>query len=200
MHGFAHANAASVATVYQAGHTFIHQTAYSIDMELTRRDAVAALAALGVGAGAVGQVRTADSAAPRADRLAAVADVVYPSSVTATDEFVETAVAGYVASREELTRGVETALDDLDRAARDRHGSAFRDLSTDRRETVLREMGVDRAVADPEGSVPGRVRYYLVNGLLYVLFTTPTGGKLVGTVNPAGYPGGLEPYQRGPDE
>jgi hypothetical protein len=42
------------------------------------------------------------------------------------------------------------------------------------------------------------VRYYVVNELLYALYTSPTGGELVGIENPQGHPGGHESYQHEP--
>jgi hypothetical protein len=62
-------------------------------------------------------------------------------------------------------------------------------------------MGADTADPDPDpdGTDAGRVRYYVVNELLYALYASPTGGELVGIENPRGYPGGTASYRRGPD-
>jgi len=50
-------------------------------------------------------------------------------------------------------------------------------------------------------SKPGhRVRYYLVNDLLFALYSSPTGGKLVGIENPQGHPGGTGSYQQPPND
>jgi hypothetical protein len=59
-------------------------------------------------------------------------------------------------------------------------------------------MGVHTADPDSEGTDPERVRFHVVNELLYALYTSPTGGELVGIENPQGYPGGTASYREGP--
>ena len=184
-------------------------------MELTRRDALAALAAGGVavGTGAVlegNPFATADDSDSgdsgsnnpdpegRLDTLLAVAEVVYPSEVTGVEEFVRTYALGRVEGRERYREGMVEALSALDEHARAWHDADFRDLDAATRESVLDQMGVDTAAPDPSGAARQRVRYFVVNELLYGLYTSPTGGKLVGIENPQGHPGGTESYQRGP--
>ena len=173
-------------------------------MRLTRRDAVLSLF-VGGSAGAVGAYgsrartdRTNDSnadGAAAARTLVAVAEVVYPSEVSGTEEFVTQYASGLTDRR---TASVAAAADELDSYARRTRGSAFTDLSVDGRDSVLRGMGVDRTGASPDGSLPERVRYYLVDQALYGLYTSPKGGRLVGMENPVGYPGGYESYQKPP--
>ena len=179
-------------------------------MELTRRDALAALAAGGVavGTGAVldgDPFATADGADSddsdpevRLDTLLAVAEVVYPTEVSGVEEFVRTYALGRVEDRETYRDGMVEALDALDEHARAWHDADFRDLDAATRESVLDQMGVDTAAPDPEGNDRQRVRFFAVNELLYALYTSPTGGKLVGIENPQGHPGGTGSYQRGP--
>jgi hypothetical protein len=189
-------------------------------MELTRRDAMAALAASGVavGTGALLQgnpfaggdssggdsARTAPEDAPDTtpeDRLAtllAVAEVAYPSEVSGVEEFVRTYALGRIEDRPDYREGMVEALSTLDEYARSWHDADFRELDAGTRESVLDQMGVDTADPNPEGNDPDRVRYYLVNELLYALYASPTGGRLVGIENPQGHPGGTESYQRGP--
>ena len=188
-------------------------------MELTRRDALAALATGGgiaVGAGAVregdgvveqlladdasGSDSPAGESVPE-DRLAtlvAVADVVYPSEVSGVEEFVRTYALGRVEGRPDYRKGMVEALATLDDYAGTWHDAPFRDLDAGTRESVLDQLGVDTADPDPEGADRERVRYYLVNELLYALYASPTGGKLVGIENPQGHPGGTTSYRRGP--
>ena len=186
-------------------------------MELTRRDALAALAGgAAVGAGATlegdsfaddllagdtsGEESSAGDSSPE-DRLAtllAVADVVYPSAVSGVEEFVRTYALGRVEGRPDYREGIVEALATLDEYARTWHDAAFRDLDAGTRESVLNQMGVDTADPDPGGADRERVRYYLVNELLYALYASPTGGKLVGIENPQGHPGGTASYRRGP--
>jgi hypothetical protein len=187
-------------------------------MELTRRDALAALAASGVavGTGAVltgnpfaeedesGDPSTGDASPDeptpedRMETLLAVAEVVYPSAVSGVEEFVPTYVLGRLDGREEYRRGMVAALSTLDKYARTWHDADFRGLDAETRESVLDEMGVDTADPDPEGPDPARVRFYVVNDLLFALYASPTGGELVGIENPQGHPGGTDSYRRGP--
>jgi hypothetical protein len=184
-------------------------------VKLTRRDAVAALAAVGaVGAGSV----AARYDPPRADDgggenggdgdaepsvsadlldvMDAAAAVVYPSNVTGRRAFVERYVVGRTDGRESYRRGLEATAAELDAIARDWRDAGFADLSPDARDGVLRGLGV--ATADPEsdGTVSERIRLYVVNDLLFAFYSSPTGGRLVGIENPIGHPGGTESYRR----
>lgn len=176
-------------------------------MKLTRRDAMIALAG-GVGAtagvGGVTDVFDRNAAvsldSKRVDRLSAVADVVYPSEVDATREFVETYVVGRTEDRDDYRDGMVSAVDTLARESNREYGREVSRLAESRVERLLRELGVDTAHPVPDGTVAERIRYYVVNDLLYALYTTPVGGRLVGYENPDGYPGGTEAYQReGPE-
>lgn len=179
-------------------------------MKLTRRDALAALAATGVTIGvgmaahrwdsvrgeASEDVRLTDR---EAETLVAVATVVYPSSLTGIPDFVETYTVGRTTDRPAYARGVKRAIKTLDEYARDWNDGPFVTLQQETREQLLREIGIPVSDSDPDGSDPARLRYYLVNELLYALYTSPTGGALVGIENPQGHPGGLDSYRRGPD-
>ena len=194
-------------------------------MELTRRDALVALAGGGtaVGTGAVlsGEFEGANPFADdptledRMDALLAVARIVYPSELSGVEEFVRTYVLGRVEDREaqiasdterggttrenrpDYREGMVEALATLDEYAESWFDDDFLGLDAETRETLLDQMGVDTARPNPDGSDPDRVRYYLVNELLYALYTSPTGGELVGIENPQGHPGGTASYQRG---
>ncbi|MFB6069015.1 MAG: twin-arginine translocation signal domain-containing protein [Halobacterium sp.] len=171
-------------------------------MELTRRDVLAALAATGAAAGAGAVLLTDADDAPIGDRevdtLVAVADVVYPSDVEGVEDFVREYSVNRVRDRPEYAAGVADAVADLDEYSRDWNDEAFAALSTGTADETLAGYGVDTADPDPDGEAPERIRYYLVNELLYALFTTPTGGSLAGIENPQGHPGGTASYQRGP--
>jgi hypothetical protein len=168
-------------------------------VELTRRDALAALAATaGSVAGCVG-TPASNVGAGTAETLSAAAEVVYPAAVEDPAAFVETYYAGRMADRPAYRAGVERAATDLDALARTWHDDVFADLPPETRESVLGASGADTAEPDPEGTGAGRIRYYVVNELLYALFTSPAGGRLVGTDNPLGHPGGIASYQRRPE-
>lgn len=179
-------------------------------MKLTRRDAIAALGGAGIalGSGAAALSRDHVEADREDDRrsldatldtLAATAEVVYPSAVEGVPEFVETYSLGRFEARESYLRGVREAVAQLDTHAQVWFDAdSFVDLSVAERDDLLREMGVHTAEEQPDGTAAERVRHFVVNELLYALYTSPTGGELVGIENPQGYPGGTESYQRGP--
>lgn len=171
---------------------------------LTRRDAIAALVAGGVAGGsalALAELtddQNGDSDLDESDvsTLVGLAEAIYPSEVTVTAEFVRTYVATLPAERREQ---VAEALRRLDEGAQRYTGAKFEALAPAERETVLRRMGVASARSEPSGTVPERIRYQLVNSLLYALFTSPKGSELVGIRNPTGHPGGYESLTRAPE-
>ena len=173
--------------------------------ELTRRDAIAALSAAGV-ATAAGVSLTWDSESdddqPLSEqdrkRLHALAEILYPSEVTGTAAFVDSYVAGRIDDRPERAAEIADSLASLDRSARKRRDQSFLALSQDRQEELLQEMGIDVVDSDPEGSDTEQMRFYLVNELLFALYTSPTGAKLAGIENPQGHPGGTTSYQQPP--
>jgi len=181
-------------------------------MELTRRDAAAALAALGAGgAVAFGADRAGRDPPDGPDRdpgsepsearvratLVAAAEVVYPSDVSGIEGFVEGFLAGRL-DQAEHAAGLRDAVGELDDRAVSWYGDRFASLPTAERDRLLREIGADTAEEAPDGTTAERVRYYVIDELLLALYTSPTGGELVGLENPQGHPGGAESYQRGP--
>lgn len=180
-------------------------------MNLTRRDAAAALVALGATGGVAlgarhalragddrpgsdenmasdGQVRTA---------LTAVAAVVYPAEVTGIGPFVD----GFLDARLDRAShaaGLRETVAELESLAAVWHGSPIAELSPRDRDRLLREVGADTAEEDPDGTTAERVRYYVVNELLMALYASPKGGELIGIENPPGYPGGATTYTFGP--
>lgn len=172
-------------------------------MQLTRRDVLAALGAAGVAGGASVLATDVLRGDPVDDHdvatLVAVADAVYPSEVEGVESFVREYSVARVRDRPEYGHGVSDAVATLDEYARDWFDGRFVALDADARRTLLDQMSVDAADPDPGGDDPERVRYYLVNELLFALYTTPTGGRLAGLENPQGHPGGVDSYQRGPE-
>ena len=190
-------------------------------MELTRRDAAAALAAVGATGGvALGVRRATDDGAAGDDAgdgdadaswngdgppddeavreaMTAVAGVVYPEAVSGVDAFVGSFLGGRLDGSAHA-EGVRTAVAEVESAARSWYDAPVADLSPAERDELLRELGADTAEANPDGTTAERVRYYVVNELLLALYSSPTGGELVGIENPQGYAGGAESYQRGP--
>lgn len=181
-------------------------------MELSRRDALVALGAGGaaVGATAIGLDTfgpeagdpTAGDSGPLSDHhrrtVVAVAHEVYPGAVSDIDQFVETFLDGRTRQRPAHVAGIATAVDALDEYCRRWWSRSFLDLDSEGRDRALTEMGLEIAEPNPEGSDVERVRYYVVDELLFALYASPTGGELLGIENPPGHPGGTESYRRGP--
>lgn len=178
-------------------------------MKLTRRDALAALISAGVltGGGVAALHREWEPPGGEGSSgdevlatLVDVAHVVYPSAVSNVESFVETFATERFRARPDHFSAVGDAV-----AALDDHTRVFYDadrflaLEESTQSAVLTGLGADTADPDPDGSTAERVRFYLVNEVLYALFTSPTGGKLVGIENPQGHPGGTGSYRRGPD-
>ena len=178
--------------------------------ELTRRDALAALATAGVAASSsaltwesldeTSRERTVQLTAHDRELLHAVATVVYPSEVTGIEGFVEAYVVGRATEDPDRLAGIVRGVRYVDTYAKEWYDTPYLELSTGRRETVLSAMGADVSDPDPDGSDVERLRFYVVNELLYALYTSPVGTTLLGLENPQGYPGGSESYQRGPPE
>ena len=192
-------------------------------MELSRRDALAALASAGIlGGGAValaarsgedsgGDVDGETATGSESDgtpespideddlaTLTAVAETVYPSEVDGVEAFVAEFVTGRADARPDHAGEVGDAVAYLDEWTESWYGDRYVELDADERSEALSQMGVDGADPDAGGSNVERVRYYVVNDLLFALYASPTGGELVGIENPQGHPGGIDSYQRGP--
>ncbi len=173
-------------------------------MELTRRDALKALAT-GTGAAgtsvAVSELLATGSASegPKThtdediETLALVAEVIYPSEISVNTEFIETYLRGLT---DEKQGAISRTVTQLDTVTRSRYGTSFSSTSNvSRRDSMLRSLGVHRVRSTPDGTVPAQIRYHLVNTLLYALFTSPTGSELVGIRSPRGHPGGFASYR-----
>lgn len=177
-------------------------------MKLTRRDALKALV---VGGGAAGGSLVASEAFSSTrgstdegtfddsdlETLYRVAEVIYPSEVEVTTDFIE----GYVRRlSEQRQAAISSTVSQLNSLTQSRYGRSFTDDSSiDRRESMLTSLGVHRVESTPDGTVPERIRYHLVNTLLYALFTSPTGSALVGIESPMGHGGGFGVYQENND-
>jgi hypothetical protein len=179
------------------------------DYELTRRDALAALAAAGLGVSASGvfawTTLTDDDRSDPAtlstddrETLDALAETLYPSAVSGVSEFVETYVVGRLDAHPEREAEMVAAIDVVDSYTGEWYGAPFRALDPAQRDDALDSMGIDVTDPDPDGHDVERVRFYLVNELLFALYASPTGGELLGLENPQGYPGGTTSYQQGP--
>lgn len=173
--------------------------------DLSRRDALVALGAAGVataGLGALAWDALDDGGPSRTERetIVAVAEALYPSSVTGVERFVEDYVVGRVQGRADYLQGVRDAATAVDEYARFWEDTPYADLDRETRQAVLAEYGVTQRDPDPTGSEIERVRYYLYNELLFAFYSSPTGGSMVGIENPPGHPGGTDSYRQGPPE
>jgi hypothetical protein len=182
-------------------------------MELTRRDALAALSGAGIVVGGTAAALRRDpisfedgsmslpTGEEVTETLVAVADLVYPSAISNVREFVVSYAGTRMAERAAYRSGVREAVADLDSyTAVHFDAERFAGLDGNDRSVLLDQLGVRTADPEPEGTITQRVRYYLVNELLYALYASPTGGELVGIENPQGHPGGATSYRQGPPE
>lgn len=178
-------------------------------MELTRRDALAALAASGTLLGGTialtakphsnksnkTQEPTDPALNPQYMETAIdIASIIYPSQLTGLADFVSTYLNGRL-DDSDYKHGFTTSIDRLNDLSIVWHDAKYVNLTREVQETVLHEIGADTADPAPSGSPGSRIRYYLINELLYALYTSPTGGRLVGIENPQGHPGGIKSYQ-----
>jgi hypothetical protein len=163
-------------------------------MRVTRRQAllglVGASSAGGLGAYELFDWTTTDGPLSDAgmDGLLTVADIVHPAAA----EDAERAMSAYVGRlNEDRVRGLVTTLSELDSRSRRHYGASFGALSRAQGERLLARLGVNRVQSRPEGTLAERVRYHLVNSVLYALLTRPDGTELFGIGNPVGFPGGF---------
>lgn len=166
-------------------------------MELNRRDALTALA--GGSLVTIDAVRstlfdeyTTSLSSQEKESLVSLAEVLYPSSVTVSTDFIDTYITGRYELSDEHISGLRKSLDIVQRTSRHETGQKLTALPVDDRDAVLRATGADRAFPDPDGTTAQQIRYYIIDELLYAFYTTPKGGRLVGNPNPTGHPGGIE--------
>lgn len=184
------------------------------DSTLTRRQLFSALGGTALAAAVYGYGIDSDrslSAASKTDSsahpasqyhievLTALAESIYPTAVSVKHSFIESRVFGRVEPEPDHFENLITSVEAVNKYARQRFGGEIPDISAGRRRTVLHSMGVTTVHPIADGTTAEQIRFYLVNDLLYALFTSPVGGELMGIDNPPGYPGGLEAYRRGPD-
>ncbi len=174
-------------------------------MELTRRDATIALAAIGAGGIALGthQIRDRSSAESGLSddeittinaTMISIAKVIYPSALTGISTFVATYLDGRLNDHTHA-RNTAEIVTEINELATQWHDHHVPELSHQTRNRFLDETGAATADENPTGTTAERVRYYIINELQLALYTSPTGGKLVGIENPIGYSGGLQSYQ-----
>ncbi|MDS0276637.1 gluconate 2-dehydrogenase subunit 3 family protein [Halomicroarcula sp. S1AR25-4] len=178
------------------------------EYELTRRDALKALGAAGITvAGGVTALSWSDRGTDAESEFGdherrtvyAVAATVYPSELAGIEDFVDAYVAGRLNADSTRAAAMADAVAALDEYASEWEGDEFVALDPATQDETLGAMGVRIATPDPDGDPRQRVRYYLVNDLLFALYSSPTGGRLVGIENPQGHPGGTRSYRRPPE-
>ena len=172
-------------------------------IKLTKRDALAALAGLGMAIGLVQHRTHVHSLEEDIDQediqnLLAVCDVIFPRQVETTPEFVKTFVIGRIKFRPNYQKNLRASVSRINQVSNQKYGKDFYSLLFKTREKIFREMALDQVSPDPDGPMPNKVRYYVINELLFALYTSPIGGQLLGNENPIGYAGGLDAYQQAP--
>lgn len=179
----------------------------------TRRETLLALGGTMVGAAGYGYgVRPSRSEAlhegsdrersvpaDHVETMTALAAAVYPSSVSVDESFIEDRVFGRTEPRPGHMDELHASIETLDEYATARFGDRIPDLSPERRRAVLRSMGVTESHPDRRGTRAERIRFYLLNDLVFALLTSPMSSDLTGIENPPGHPGGREAYRRAPE-
>jgi hypothetical protein len=125
------------------------------------------------------------------ETLVGVADVLYPSEVEPTEDFIETFMFGRITDeedhRERLTAGIET----LNTLADEEFGSPFMALGTDERVALFEETELRSGESVHDGTDIEQLNYHILDELLFAFYSSPKGGELVGNPNPRGFPGGM---------
>lgn len=169
-------------------------------MKLTRRHAI--LAAAGVSAAGLGtyELAAADevSDGPFTQReramLVTVAEAVYPWELAAAADVL---VPYFTRLDDRRTAATRRTLAEFDRLAQSAFGVPLETLSAEEGRTLLRTLGSDRIQSSPTGTLAERVRFHLVNSILFALMTHPSGTAPFDIDNPVGYPGGFASYTEG---
>lgn len=176
-------------------------------MKVSRRDAVAALTAMGLSVSVAGCTALTgeddsdgdegeqESDEPPLEGLVAMAETLYPSSVAVTDEFVETYVHGRAIVDEGYLEEVTQAYATVDESALEVFDEPFVELTGPERDEALENIELGTATANPDGGAVERVRFYLFDELLYAFFSSAKPAEVYDHLNPPGRPGGTEAYQ-----
>ena len=164
-------------------------------MKLTRRDAMAALGAAGITSLAgceslTGETGGSGEPPSEMETMVALAEVLYPSDVDPTEEFIQSFLFGRIYDEETYQVELEAGVETLNEIARDTADAPFARLEPDQRVSVIENSEVRTGDSVHDGSPVERVNYHLVDELLFAFYSSPTGGELVGNTNPRGFPGG----------
>jgi len=161
--------------------------------ELTRRDALGALAAAGIASTAGCSSLTGEESTERTEMetMVALGEVLYPSETEVTEEFIDSFLMGRIVDEESYRTALTDGIETLDTRAQEAQGSPFAALSESERVALIEETELRSGDSDAEGSAIERVNYHLIDELLFAFYASPTGGELVGNPNPRGWPGGF---------
>lgn len=125
--------------------------------------------------------------------IQSVAEVVCPSPIRVNDDLITLIVEFIPETRHPL---LSTTCFELNEYSLKTYGAQYYQIdSVPARDKILRQLGVHRVHSNSTGLFPQRVRYHLVNTILYVIFTHPVGSSIVGQTNPVGFAGGFAKYQ-----
>jgi len=169
-------------------------------MKRTRRRTflglVGASSVLGLGAYELtGGTRSTDEDIPPhvVEGMLTVADAVYPGDPEPFRSILRRYVDRLGESR---LGGLLETLAELDQISSRYSGSLFRSLSGAEATRLFERLGVNRVQSRRAGTLSERVRFHLVNSVLYAILTDPAGTERFDVGNPAGYPGGFDSYTR----
>ena len=124
------------------------------------------------------------------ESLLTVAGIVHP----AESEAFEPVLSSYLNQlSDSRTQSILETIAELNKISRRRLGRPFHILSRNEAEQLFTILGVNRVQAAPNGTLAERIRFHLVNSVIYALMTNPNGTREFEIQNPVGYPGGI-PY------
>ncbi len=173
-------------------------------VSLTRRRTLGILALASAGSVSIHELTRSPSTGSgslserQVQKLLTIVDVVYPSS---DPRQFEPTVRNYVDSLPEERRQILLGtLAELDRITADALGQPLGAASTPGVIMVMKRIGVDRVQSKPRGMLAERIRFHLVNSIMYALLTEPRVTRSFGIDNPVGYPGGFSSYISGESE
>ncbi len=164
-----------------------------MDTQLSRRDALTALAAGGItataGCSAIG-TDGSDQELSSTETLVELAEVLYPSEIETTEEFIETYLFGRIVDEASYQEDLEAGLETLNELALEEHGEEFAALVEDQRVALFEATDLRSGDSVADGSDIERLNYHVIDELLFAFYASPTGGELIGNPNPRGWPGG----------
>lgn len=122
--------------------------------------------------------------------LLAIADAIHPTEPTR----FRSPLVRYLEEKSDQRRGeLQYTRIEFDQLAVRRTGAGFVSMNARQARLFLHTIGVSRVQSQRKGTLVERIRFHLLNTVLYVTMTDPAGTAIFDISNPIGYPGGMAP-------